>query len=421
MTTAADIVELAAEAIRRRLFVRARDLCDIGLNQGLPEDSKGALRALREEADRARTGGKRGEESAEYAAGIEAFHRSDFATAARWLRSAVGVTPDSAEAHAHLGMSLIALGELPEGWREYEWRCHLAWSGARRLVAPAWSGQPLPGGTLLLWEEQGSGDAVQFIRFAIPAAQASGARVVFHGHPRLVRLFSSCPGVAEAIARDQPFPRADAHASLMSLPAMLGTCVADVAAMGPYLSAEPALVPLWAVRLGGGRRPRIGLVWQGNPAFGSDYRRSFPFAAYLPLLRAFRGRASFVSLQKGVGEEQLAAAAHEPVAAIPSFGPLVDNGPDGFVETAAIMANLDLLITSDTSAAHLAGALGLPAWIVLGDAADWRWGLAPASSPFYPRVRLFRRCPAEGDSWMGVMERIAGALAERLDADGGGA
>lgn len=407
------------EAMAHGSFARARDLCDLGLNHHRSAEEADALRMIRSEAHleltRASTPpAPRRPAPDTFWRGLEAQGRGRFTEAVGFLRRAVEDDPSCPEAHTHLGMTLIGADHFAEGFREYEWRARLPWGAPRRMAAPVWTGEQLPGRTLVLWDEQGHGDAIQFLRFVVPAADLSAARVIFHGRPRLARLFRSQPAFELSIPRTHDFPKPDAHASLMSLPFIMN--VDDPAPTGaaPYLFAEPALIDTWRERLAAFRPPRIGLAWQGNPDYYHDGGRSMPLSALVPMLEAFRAKAAFVSLQKGRGEEQLASLPESAV--VQSLRPALDTGDDGFVDTAAVMACLDLVITTDTAIAHLAGALGRPLWIVLGSGPDWRWGESAETTPFYPAARLFRR--TEGRGWDEVVSQVSAALAARLAEPG---
>jgi hypothetical protein len=403
---AADVAERVREAMARRHFARAIDLCDLALNNTAVAGEIEALRALQAEArrERDRPYPVRPPAPEAYHRGNDALHRGDYAGAAALFRAAIAENGECAEAHAQLGTCLLAMEQFQDGWREFEWRLH--WASPRRMVSPRWDGSPMPGKTLLLWDEQGMGDAIHFVRFAAPAAEISRARVIFHGRPRLARLFRSSRALARSIPRSHDAPRPDANASLMSLPAIMG--LDGPAAADRYLFAERRLVYAWRERLSEIRGPRIGLVWQGSPHFYNDAQRSIPLDAFVPMLRAFERRASFFSLQKGPGEAQIVQLPRGVVLHQPDL----DAGEDGFVDTAAVLVNLDLTITTDTSIAHLAGALGVPVWIVLGTAAEWRWGIDATTTPFYPRARLFRRSPDHG--WDELLNRVSAAFEARL-------
>ena len=227
----------------------------------------------------------------------------------------------------------------------------------------------------------------------------------------LVRLFTTLPGVDEVVGRSAPPPPHDAHAALLSLPHRFGTTLATVPAEVPYLHAEPERVEFWRQRLGprpAGGRLRVGLVWAGNPAFKDDRRRSPGLDALLPLL-GVEGVA-FVALQKGAGRQDLERCGPLP----PSFTDLGAEIAD-FADTAAIMANLDLVISSCTAPAHLAGALGRPVWTVLPFSPDWRWLERGDTTPWYPTMRLFRQA-ASGD-WASVIADVRAALARAVAAD----
>jgi hypothetical protein len=405
----AGLHERIRQALDGRFFAHAVDLCEIGLNQLPPREEEQALRLLLDVARRGLlpTLVHSVPPPPEFWRGTEALHRCRFAEAQRWFAAAVDAAPNSADAHTHLGMALVARGDFESGWQELEWRQYLGWAERRQMVVPYWEGEPLRGGTLLLWDEQGHGDAIQFVRFAIPAARRAAGRVLFHGRPRLCRLFRSCPGIDATIPQSDDFPKPSAHASVMSLPAILHTGAGGIPEMVPYLAAEPNLVERWRRRLSHLPRPRVGLIWQGNPNYPFDPVRSFPLACLLPLLQRFGREITFVSLQKGFGEEQLGQLPSDLV--VTNLGREIDCGDDGFVETAAVIADLDLMISSDTAVAHLAGALGSPTWIVLGPGAEWRWGEAATETVFYPTARLFRR--GEDEDWGPVMFRLAEALA----------
>ena len=336
------------------------------------------------------------------------------------FEEAVRRAPNDGDTHYNLSIALLLAGRFADGWREHEWRRHKKQTGlaTRRYPQPLWDGQPL-NGTLFIYGEQGLGDIVQFVRFLPDAAaragggsfaQAGGVSfapaggVSFESPPRLHRLLRSMDNRAGIEFRGTPPATFDAHAGLMSLPHLFGIGLDAIAAAAhPYLAAEPVLIARWRQRLGPKNEFRIGIAWQGTPTFANDAQRSIPLR-HFAALAAIPG-VRLYSLQKGPGSEQLAA-----------FGaPVVDLGPeldiaDAFVDTAAVIASLDLVITSDTSLAHLAGALGAPVWTLLSFAPDWRWLTDRDDSPWYPTMRLFRQT-MRGD-WAGVFERVAAAVAK---------
>ncbi len=309
-------------------------------------------------------------------------------------RESIARLPQFGEAHWNLALALLAHGEYDEGWREYEWRLTLAQLGkaASQRSGPRWDGTIGPGTTLLVHAEQGLGDAIQFARFAQPLA-AAGMRIVLEAPPLLVALLATVPGVAEVRASGAALPPYDAHIPMLSLAGTLAIDGDSIPDETPYLAAAPerrasargALAALAATR-------RIGVCWAGSSGHANDARRSLPFATLAPLLVP-DGATAWVSLQHG---REMGA-------------PLVEldarNSMDG---VAALIAELDLVITVDTSIAHLAGALGRPTWLLLPFAPDWRWQLDRSDSPWYPTMRLFRQ-PRIGD-WNAVIRAVADAL-----------
>jgi hypothetical protein len=281
---------------------------------------------------------------------------------------------------------------MDEAWQGWENRFRAGAVPPRPFSQPQWQGDPLGNRTLLVHAEQGLGDVIQFARY-LPAIDGN---VVFEAPPRLVRLLSGNPAMPPMVAAGEPLPRFDAVAPLLSLPARMKS----PAAGPPYLSAEPDRVAGWKDRIGR-TGLRIGIAWQGFSGRHEDKGRSVPLSFYRVLAR--HPGVRLISLQKGEGEEQIAAAGF-PVEIL--FG--MDDGPDAFIDTAAAMMNLDLIVTSDTSIAHLAGALGRPVWVALRRVPDWRWMLDRADSPWYPSMRLFRQ-QDDGD-WAPVFEAIAREL-----------
>jgi tetratricopeptide (TPR) repeat protein len=321
-------------------------------------------------------------------------------------QQALWLEPDSAVAHYNRALALLQRGDYERGWPEYEWRWQRRQARPQSFGQPRWDGGPLAGRTILLWREQGLGDTIQFVRYAALAAQ-QGGRVVVECPACLVPLLRTCSGIDELVAEKQSRPAFDVQAPLLSLPALLHTTLDSIPASIPYLWAEPERVAAWWGRLGEGRAFRIGVVWQGNPYFRGDRHRSFPLASLAPL--AAVAGVQLVSLQKEHGLEQLMAAPRRfPVTVLEGLDAL----GGAFLDTAAVMRSLDLVVTADTAAAHVAGALGVPVWLALSRAPDWRWGLTAENTPWYPSMRLFRQSQL-GD-WRSVFERMAAQLRREL-------
>jgi hypothetical protein len=269
------------------------------------------------------------------------------------------------------------------------------------MTQPGGDGPSLAGRTILLYPEQGIGDFMQFVRYAA-LLRAQGARVLLLCPRSLVPLMRSCEDIDEIIVQGSPLPRFDVHASLMSLPLLLGTTVETIPASVPYLSADAALSERWGKLLGRVDGFKVGIGWQGNPQYVADRGRSIPLRHFAPLAQITD--VQLISLQKGPGVEQLAGVDFP----ILNFDRQADESAGAFMDTAAIMRQLDLVITSDTAIAHLAGALGVPVWVVLGSVPDWRWLLDRDESPWYPTIRLFRR--KNGSDWTEIFQEIAGAI-----------
>jgi hypothetical protein len=257
----------------------------------------------------------------------------------------------------------------------------------------------LSGRRILLYTEQGLGDAIQFIRYAAPLRDA-GATVLVASQPELVPLFATMDGVAAAVSREQPLPEYDVHASVMSLPRLLGTTVETVPQNVPYIAANSELAAMWAERLRTYSGFRVGLVWAGSRGHRNDRTRSMSLDDLAPLT-AIPG-CQFFSLQIGSGADQIERWRR--------CGRLVDLGPEaGTLEScAAAIAKLDLIISIDSAPAHLAGAMGRPVWVLLPYVADWRWLRNGEFTPWYPSMRLFRQ--GEPGDWQSVVNRVVWEL-----------
>ena len=322
-------------------------------------------------------------------------------------RNALAFSPDFAEAHWNVAINRLRAGDFKTGWIESEWRwkCPSLQLKQRNFVQPLWLGdQPIEGKTLLLHNDQGLGDALQFCRYA-PLVAARGARVILESDPPLRELLATLEGVPEIIVRGKTLPDFDYHCSLASLPLAFDTTPDTIPSTVPYLSTAGSASD-WQGWLGPAKGPRVGLVWSGNPKHGNDHNRSIALETLLPLLDI---EAQFVSLQK---DPRLADA-----AVLRERSDIRDAGPElnSFSDTAALLSQLDLVITVDTSVAHLAGALGRPAWVLLPRVPDWRWLLDRGDSPWYPSLRLFRQ--TETATWPPVVQRVKEAL-QKLIAGG---
>ena len=314
--------------------------------------------------------------------------------------AAVAAAPQHAMAHCNAAALRLLMGDFRRGWAEYEWR----WKKAsvvrfdRKFPQPVWRGEAIAGKTILIHSEQGLGDTIQFSRY-VPLVAARGARVIFEVEPPLFGLMSGFANVAQVVPKGGALPPFDVHCPLLSLPLAFGTVLETIPAEPDYLRAPAPQAQHWQARLAEMPRPRIGLVWGGNPRHERDRERSIALRALLPL---FDTQASFISLQKDLRPDDAAVLrAHGDILHL--GGALAD-----FSDTAAVVSALDLVISVDTSVAHLAGALGMPVWILLTYVPDFRWLIERDDSPWYPSARLFRQ--DAGRTWDGVIARVKEAL-----------
>ena len=320
--------------------------------------------------------------------------------AAQSYRSATALDPSLTEAHWGEAFALLADGDFQAGWRKHEWRWRKADMPPHPHRQSLWSGQDIAGQRILLHCEQGLGDALQFIRYA-QLVKERGAEVVVLAPPRLAWLLGTAPGIDRVVTQFRDIPPCQWQCPLMSLPLALGTIPATV----PYLHAAAEKVELWRKRLGTDGF-KVGIVWQGNPAAAMDKGRSVPLQAFAPLGGVPGLR--LISLQREHGLDQLRTAPDG--LRIETLGPDFDAGADAFTDAAAVMMSMDLVISSDTSVAHLAGALGRPVWVALQTNPDWRWMLNREDSPWYPTMRLFRQRNA--GNWSDPFQRMADRLRE---------
>jgi tetratricopeptide (TPR) repeat protein len=371
--------------------------------------------------------------------GIALSQRGDYDKALACYRRAVELKPDYAEAYSNMGITLSECGRLDEaltsydealrrkpdypdaymnralsflvrgdferGWEEYEWRWKCKDFNPREFGKPRWEGEALEGRTVLLHSEQGLGDTFQFVRYARLVKQRGGVVVVWCPRP-LVPILGECPYIDAVTIEGEPIPLIDVHLPLLSLPRVFCTTLSNVPSDVPYLYAKCELVERWRKELRYIDAVKVGINWQGNPRYRGDRHRSIPLRNFAPLAAVPGVR--LISLQRGFGTEQIAAL--EGAFSVTELGAHVDTKEGPFMDTAAVLVNLDLVVSSDTSLVHLAGGLGVPLWMPLPFASDWRWLQNRADSPWYPTMRLFRQ--TEPGKWDEVFLRIADAAAE---------
>ncbi len=325
---------------------------------------------------------------------------------------ALQINPRNADAHRNRAIINLLRGEFEEGWEEYEWRWHCADLSLPTFDVPFYAGEPLEGKTLLLHAEQGLGDTLQFVRYG-ELAKRRGAQVVVHCQEPLCRILQSYEFSDAVIPRGAALPSIDFHLPMMSAPRVFETRLKSIPCQTPYLSADPFLQRRWATWLEKLEGLRIGLVWQGSRQHHADTQRSFRLT---DLACLGRDEITFVPLQVGKEREQLASAPTTMHFADP--GEQLDRDCGAFMDTAAIVSQLDLVICCDTAIAHLAGALHVPTWIALSVSPDWRWLLDRDDSPWYPSVRLFRQTKVQ--QWGDVMAAMAdelGGVPSRIKPD----
>lgn len=331
--------------------------------------------------------------------------KQQYARAERLTRQALALQPGNAIAGFNLALQALQQGRLAEGWRLYEWR----WQARQaflplRQAIPFWNGESITGKTVLVIGEQGYGDMLQFVRF-VPRVATLGAQIVLCVPAPLQRLFAAMDPAWRVVAPGDAVPPADYQVPLLSLPRILGVGLDSIPApSSAYLRVPDSVLAEWRPRMPAGTLLRAGLAWRGNKRNPVDARpdaRRYMDAGQLATLLAVAG-VSFVSLQK--------PAADLPVLP-PMPAPLVDFGDRlaDFMDTAAVISQLDLVISIDTAVAHLAGALGKPTWLLLPYNADWRWLLGRCDSPWYPTMQLFRQ--SQSAQWEGTIQRVAGRLA----------
>jgi tetratricopeptide (TPR) repeat protein len=334
--------------------------------------------------------------------------RRQYDRALQDFRQAIALDPNSAEAHYNIGQLALLRGDFAVGWPEYEWRRQIEEALAvptRELLPPAWFGDhSLRGKHIFLHAEQGLGDTLQFCRY-VRLVSELGARVTLEVQPSLVHLLANLHGVSELISYGAPIPPADFECSLMSLPGAFKTTLETIPRKVPYLRADPHKVARWQEILGTRTRPRIGLTWSGNPRNRNDHHRSVDLAQWISHLP---NECEYFCLQKDIRDADL-----QILSSCAKFTSIEPHNED-FTDTAALIEMLDLVVSVDTSLAHLSGAMGKETWILLPYLPDWRWLMDRSDSPWYPTATLYRQAVA-GD-WDSVMAEVAKDLLRTIRA-----
>jgi tetratricopeptide (TPR) repeat protein len=328
--------------------------------------------------------------------------RGDCAAAIATLEALIRRNPRHKFAHLHLFATLYIHGDHRRAWRENEWRLE---GLERKYAQPGWDGASLDGRSILLHAEQGMGDQIQFVRYARQVRERAG-RVIVQCHPGLYRLLLSCDGIDQVVKCGSEVPDFDVQVWPGSLPHLLGTTLETIPGDVPYLSADPAQTERWRKLLSRFDGLRIGINWAGNRYNLPGHNREIPISSFFGLAR-MEGVHLF-SLQKGEGAGELSKVPAD--VRLPDLGQFFADLQD----TAAVVEALDLVITNDTSIAHLAGALGKPVWVVLPRQACWRWQHERANCPWYPTMRLFRQ--GWTASWGDAFRNVEAAVRDLLDA-----
>ncbi|MBD2464965.1 tetratricopeptide repeat protein [Oscillatoria sp. FACHB-1407] len=337
--------------------------------------------------------------------GFALSQQGKFDAAMAAYQQALDLNPDDPETHWYKAFLLLQLGNLTQGFAEFEWRWQLPGATKPHFSVPQWDGSPLQGRTILLHTEYGFGDTIQFIRYVDWVAERGGS-VIVQCPPSLVRLLSSMPSIQHVIPMGMELPAFDVYAPLLSLPHLFKTTLDTIPQQIPYLA--PPTQGTFTLEAPQNTHLKVGIAWAGNPDYPRDHSRSCSLQEFANLLTT--PKVAFYSLQKG---ERVAELVDLPDAiAIQDLSGLLND----FANTAGAIAQLDLVITTDTAVAHLAGALGKPVWVLLSFVPDWRWLLDREDSPWYPTMRLFRQSQL-GD-WAGVFDRVTQALQQRLIESG---
>lgn len=329
----------------------------------------------------------------------------------KYYHQAMQLNPNDAELHRNLGVIHLFQGNFKEGWAEYDYRWKCAEAIRHPYTQPKWTGQDLQGKTILLYSEQGLGDTIHFVRFA-KELKDRGARTILHFQPALLALLQHCKGIDYLIPNtlrvEEPFHY---HCSLLDVAKVLEIDDTNIPNQVPYIHIPKQLIDYWGGVLSKALPPaklRVGIVWQGNPDHQADMFRSFPLSTLLPLTDI--DGIQLISLQRGHGTDQLKNwTSNKIIYCLPEN---IDQSSGAFMDTAAIVHQLDWIVTSDTSMAHLAGALGRPTCVMLGYTPDWRWLQTRPDSPWYPSCKLFRQ-PQVGD-WATVISEVKTFLTNQM-------
>jgi hypothetical protein len=320
-------------------------------------------------------------------------------------RAALRLKPEHVDGHWNLSCLLLLQGKFTQGWPENEWRLHFKESLCLGLKPPTWDGTALNGQTILLRAEQGIGDTFQFIRYA-RLVKEKGGRVLVQCQPGLDGILAGCTGIDQLVPAGTPLPGYQKAVPLLSLPLLFETTLETIPAQVPYITAKSKRVDHWRSRLAAIPGLKVGICWQGSLKHKDDRRRSVPLSTFAPL-GAVPG-VCLIALQRGPGLEQIAQQnEHLKIVDLPGRS---EDPAEGWLDTAALIQALDLIISIDTGVVHLAGALAAPVWVALPFMPDWRWLLNREDSPWYPTIRLFRQ-KKPGD-WPEVFQRMAKELGQ---------
>lgn len=324
-------------------------------------------------------------------------------------RQAIALDPDNPIAHFSLGIYLLSMGDFTNGWREYMWRLHKDEYRhvLRHYDRPVWDGSDLTGKRLFIYPEQGIGDFLQFVRY-VKDLSVDAKELIVEAPKKLYWLINQLSNYCTVITPDKEPPEFDMHVSQMSLPALRGTTLDTIPCDIPYFKVDEGHINVWKNKLQNDDKIKLGIVWQGNQDNPNDRNRSLSLESLKPLAE-LKG-VELISLQKGFGEEQLQQCSFKDrIQVVEDW----DNGEEAFKDTAAMIENLDLLISCDTAVVHLAGAMGKPVWVLLSTVPDFRWMLDREDSPWYPSVRLFRQ--QNRDDWQGVISAVKQRLVQEFD------